>query len=270
MSARSCDKAPGQVTSPFSRLSDLPAGMDFSMVIPGAFFCAAAISWYDPSKAAGLFFLFFGLAFVWADDLITSSRGTASRHISDGITLSLVEFANDPERSGDLIAALSETLQVALTNEKLTSERSGDLIAALSETLQVALTNEKLTSTFKEVVIGSFRDEQLQMDILDTFSSAMIGASKNDNFNRALHHAIGKGMSDALGNKEFMEASFAALVDALVAASQNDALRETMLNVVSQSVSDAVSDQRFMTELKGAIKECLKDSDIFRAGAAGF
>jgi len=219
--------------------------MDFSMVIPGAFFCAAAISWYDPSKAAGLFFLFFALAFVWADDLITSSRGTASRHISDGITLSLVEFANDPERSGDLIAALSETLQVALTNEKL-------------------------TSTFKEVVIGSFRDEQLQMDILDTFSSAMIGASKNDNFNRALHHAIGKGMSDALGNKEFMEASFSALVDALVAASQNDALRETMLNVVSQSVSDAVSDQRFMTELKGAIKECLKDSDIFRAGAAGF
>eukprot|EP00588_Corethron_pennatum_P014772 CAMPEP_0194273826 /NCGR_PEP_ID=MMETSP0169-20130528/7085_1 /TAXON_ID=218684 /ORGANISM="Corethron pennatum, Strain L29A3" /LENGTH=234 /DNA_ID=CAMNT_0039016891 /DNA_START=88 /DNA_END=789 /DNA_ORIENTATION=+ len=234
MSAKSSDRAPGQLTSPFSRLSDFLAGMDFATAMPGALFCAAAISWYDPSKAAGLFFLFFALAFGSADDLINSSRCTASRHISDGISLSLVEFANDPARSGDLIAALSETLQVALTNEKL-------------------------TRTFKEVSIGSFRDEQLQMDILDTLSSAMIRASKNDNFNRALHHAVGKGMSDALGNKDFMEASFAALVDALVSASQNDALRETMLNVVSQSVSDAVSDQRFMTELKGAIKECLKD-----------
>jgi len=216
----------------------------FQVATPAALFCAAGVAYRDPSLGPFLFFLLGGLAFLFFEDIIRSSKRTMVRHISDGVTLSLIEFVEN-------------------------SDQSEAFISALGETIRIALTNENFTTTFKTIAIESMRDERLQSDILDTCSGAIVRASQDSGFNKVLLSAFSQGISDAISDKEFMDAIFKSLVGAMVAASQNDELRMAVLNVTTEGVSTAVRDERFMDELKSAMKECLSDGELFRAGATG-
>ena len=213
--------------------------------IPSTLFGAAAICWYDPSKAPALFFALCAFGFLYADTIINASKRDTVRHISDGITLSMVEFSKDTEQSSTFIAALTETIHVILAHDQL-------------------------TSTFKQIVVDSMRDEQLQSELLDTLSGAIVRASADDNLRKVLLSAFQQGFEEALNDQDFMDAMLRSMVHAIVSASQNKALLDAMLDVTTEAVSASVRDARFMQELKEAMKDCLRDSDIFRAGASGF
>lgn len=213
-------------------------------IIPAALLVASAISYLDPNMAPCLFFLFAGLGFLINETLIKSSQKTMVRHISDGITLSMVEFSQD-------------------------SQKAENFTSALSETIRVALTNDKLTKTFRDIAIESMRNEDLQSDILDTISNAMVRVSEDETLRKATLSAIEQGISHTLADKAFMDAMYGSLVSALVLTSQNEELQRVLLTVVTEAISSAVRDEQFMEELKQAMKECLRDSEIFRAGASG-
>lgn len=220
-------------------------GKEIPEYLPAAaLFAAGAIAYCDPSKAPFLFFTVLGLGILLKERLLHSSKRSMVRHISDGITLSMVEFTRNQDESEAFMSALSETIRLALTNEQL-------------------------TSTFKEIAIESFRNEELQKDIICTFSTAIVRASEDTPFKKVLLSAIEQGISEALSDEDFMNSMFSSLVNALVSASQNEELREAIMNTTTEAVSTAVRDERFMNELKQAMKECLRDSDIFRAGASG-
>jgi hypothetical protein len=217
----------------------------FSVTIPAALLCAAGICWHDPMKFPVLFFVFLALGFIRSDSLWHASKQVVVRYISDGITLSFALFARDEQQSNRFMQALSETIRVALTNEQL-------------------------TATFKEMAIDTIRDEHLQAAILDTMSAAIVRAMQDENFKAVVLSAVQQGCSDALSNMEFMDSMFDAIVEAIISASENIKLRKALLDVSTEAVSTAVRDERFMNELKQVFKECLRDSELFRAGVSGF
>ena len=219
----------------------------FHWTIPSVLFAASTICWYDPSRFPALFFVFMAFAFLRSEALLHASKRVAVRHISDGITLSMTSFVQD-------------------------SQQSKRFMAALSEVIHVALTNDRLTKTFKAVAVETVRDEELQSDILDTLTLAIVRATNNEGNSRlseVVLHAFEQGFSQALCNEQFMNSILNAIVQALVSASQNTRLRQAVLDVSTEAVSTAVRDERFMSELKQVMKECLRDSELFRAGAAG-
>lgn len=60
-----------------------------------------------------------------------------------------------------------------------------------------------------------------------------------------------------------------SVVQAIVSASQDEQLKRTVMSVVTEAVSEALADERFVNEIRGAVKETLKDGDLYRAGARG-
>jgi len=176
--------------------------------------------------------------------MITSSRQQAVSNISAGVTRSLVEFSQHPEQSEPLIGALSQTIRVALTNEEL-------------------------QATFRDVAIKSMRDGELQSDILNVVTGSLVKASNDENLKKVLLSSIQQGMSDALNNQEFLDAIFSSTMKVVVTGAKNTKLRDTVLNVATEAVSLAIQDKRFIQELKGVLKEVLRDGDLYRASAAG-
>lgn len=215
-----------------------------STVISAILFAFSAVAYAHPSLAPCLFFMLCGFGILLKESLMTSSQPRVIRHISDGITLCLVEFSQDTEKSEAFMSALSESIRVVLTNDNL-------------------------KSTLRDVVVSSLRDEGLQSDIHDVIRAAVVRVSEDVRFCQAIILAVGRGASDAMSDKEFVAGFCGTFVKSVVLASKNEELREALLNVTTEAVSTAVRDERFMGEFKQAMKDCLSDSDIFRAGASG-
>lgn len=127
----------------------------------------------------------------------------------------------------------------------------------------------KVITTVKNFIIGLLTDEELHAAAIRTLQSSLIQASENTEFRDTALDVTKRAFVGALSDEKLIGELVDAIVDAIVSASQNEKLRKTMLEVVTQGMSDALEDEKFVSIFRGAVRDTLKDKDLYRAGARG-
>jgi membrane carboxypeptidase/penicillin-binding protein len=145
-------------------------------------------------------------------------------------------------------------------------EKLFDSIAAL---ISKSMGSTALKTALKESLVASLMDEDLQDATLNTLQNALIKASENEGLRRTIIHVVKLAFVQALNDEDFVRDLMKSIVGALVQASKEEELTTAILDVVTRAVSQALADENFTNELRGAVKDTLKDGDIYKAGAKG-
>lgn len=126
-----------------------------------------------------------------------------------------------------------------------------------------------MKAALKESLVASLTDEDLQNAMLNTLETALIKASENEGMRSAALSIIRQAFIQALNDEEFVRDLMSSIVGALVKASKEEELTSAILDVVTRAVSQALADENFTKEIRGAVKDCLRDGDIYKSGVKG-
>ena len=220
--------------------------LPWDTLIPSTLFLAAAICWADPSLAPAVTFLCLGFASLSFDSLAEYFTKPAALQVSKSLTDSLNSF----------------------TDEK-NSEQTEKLFQAFAGIISRSLQSKALMTTIKESAISLLTSEELHNTVLQTLEKAMVVASEDKQFQDTVMKIGKDAFVGALSDEKLIAELMDSIVGAIVSASQNEKLRKTMLQVITQGMADAFEDERFVSVVRGAVKDTLKDKDLYHAGAKG-
>lgn len=266
-----------------------------ALALPAVFVCAAAVVWCSPERGFSVALLLGALCaspfagyLLWPHiaKIEDAAHCMAARHLSDVLTLTLVEVCSDEERLDRVLAALSDAIRKALTNSLVKQamresliealrddELQREVLSTLTSAVVMASSDRGLRDTFlgvtKDAVTEALKDEGFMAEMLSTITSAAISCSRNRELRDATLGVVKEAVTDALKDDGFMQDMLSTLTGAAISASRDRELREALTSTTKEAVSDALKDDGFMQAFRQAMCESLKDSNIYRSAAAG-
>ena len=215
-------------------------------IIPASFFLASAICYVDPSRAPALMFGLLAFATIFVSPVVTY------------FTIPAVE---------GLIGTATDAINT-VTDDKY-SEQRDKFFDAVAMLISKSVQSTALTTALKETLVAAVTDEDLQDTILNTLQTALIKASENEGFKSTALSILKQAFVGALNDEEFVRDLMSSIVGAIVQASKEEELTQSILEVVTAAVSQALADEKFTNEIRGAVKDTLRDGELYKAGAKG-
>lgn len=166
-------------------------------------------------------------------------------------------------------AALKEAVIDSLRDDELQKEMictlSSGAIAASKDAGFLAA----ILSVTKDAVTQALKDEGFIAEMLSTLTGATVMASRDEELRGTVLSVVKDAVTDSLKDDGFMADMLSTITGAAISASKDQGLRDAMLSVTKDAVADALRDEGVMCAFRDAMCQSLKDSNIYRAAAAG-
>lgn len=218
----------------------------WEIIIPSSFFAASAVCYAQPTLAPSLLFGLLAFAAVFVSPMVRFF----TRPVTEGFTCALTDAIN------------------TITDDRYSDQRE-KFFDAIASFISKSFQSTALKAALKESLVASLTDEDLQNAMLNTLETALIKASENEGMRSAALSIIRQAFIQALNDEEFVRDLMSSIVGALVKASKEEELTSAILDVVTRAVSQALADENFTKEIRGAVKDCLRDGDIYKSGVKG-
>ena len=220
--------------------------LPYETIIPGCFFAASAVCWFDPARSPFIVFVMLGLCSMFFGSIRSHFSDSATRGLTVAMADALTTFADETNR-----------------------EQTDRFLKAIADSIARGLQSSDLRSTMNDAIISTLTDGDLQRATITTLQQALVKASEDEGFAETAMDVTKRAFVGALKNEDFVKELMECMVSAMVQAAQNEQLNKSIVAIVTQAVSEALRDERFMSEIRGAVKDALQDGEIYRAGAKG-
>ena len=215
-------------------------------IIPAAFFLASALCYVNPSLAPSLAFALLAFVTIFVSPVVT--------------------YFTKPATEG-LMGTVTDAIN-AITDDQY-SEKRNEFFDAFAALISKSVQSTALKAALMESLVTSLMNDDLHDAVLQTLQSALIKASENEGLRSTGLNIVKQAFVGALNDEDFVRDLMSSIVSALVQASKEEELTSSLLDVVTRAVSQALAEENFTAEIRGAVKDTLRDGDLYKAGAKG-